>query len=188
MVELIFTTDLPDVHKVKSQLKTTSARAFTLIEVMMVILIIAVISGLVVPMFSATDATRLRAAAGRLAADLDFARVQSITHSDNPCVFVADSDNNSRYYLAMAGSTGTPVTNPVGGLNYEVIYGSGNASSLVGVTISSYDFNGDNLLPFQTYGNLDQATDATITLTSGTYSVQITIDADNGEVSVGQIF
>ena len=56
-----------------------------------------------------------------------------------------------------------------------------------GVTISSYSLNGDARLGFGLYGQLDQTSNATLTLSSGTHTVVITINATTGTPSVGTI-
>ncbi len=138
-------------------------RGFTLVEVMAVVLILAIAGALVMPMFGKTADSELRAAARLVAADLDYAKIGSVTHADDPRLVAIDKDNNT-YHIAAQSSPDTPLTNPATQKDYVVAFGSGRASTLQHVTIDHYDFDGDNQLAFGIYGQLDQTRDATITL------------------------
>jgi len=161
--------------------------AFTLIELLIVVAIMAIIASLAVPMLKATDSSKLGAAAGVLVSDMEFAQAESITHSDSLRVVVFSTSVNNSYSLATAASTSTPITNPIGKLPYVVTFGQGAAAPLTGVTISSYSLNGDNILGFGMYGQLDQATNATVTLASGSNTITITLDATSGAATVGPV-
>ena len=53
------------------------------------------------------------------------------------------------------------------------------------MTIQSYSLDGDDRLGFGAYGQLDQATAASITLQSGSETLTIQVDPDSGETYVG---
>ena len=163
-----------------------SDQAFTLVEMIIVVLIVGIAAALALPMFGQTDLTRLRSAAGLLAADLGYAQIESIAHGDDLRIVVFDQDANS-YRIATAADPDTPITNPIGNLPYTTTFGAGRARDLAGVTIQGYDLAGDDRIQFGIYGQLDQATVATITLAAGGASVTISIDPTSGEVSVGPI-
>ena len=162
------------------------ANAFTFIEVLIVVLILGIVSALALSMFTQTDVTKLRSAANLLVADLDYARVESIAHGDNPRLIVFDQTNNS-YRVATVADPDTPITNPVGNLPYAVTFGAGRAGELAGVTIQSHDLDGDDRIEFGIYGQLDQATAATITLAVTAKTLTISLDPTSGEISVSQI-
>ena len=160
--------------------------AFTLFELMVVLLILAIVATLAAPMFGQTKITRLRSAAEVLVADLGFAQVESIAHGDSLRVVVFDQNDNS-YRIATAAEPTTPITNPVGNLPYVMTVGTGRASELDGVTIQSYSLGGDDQIQFGIYGQLDQTADATVTLGLAGKSVTVTVNATNGEASIGSI-
>ncbi|QNN22333.1 prepilin-type N-terminal cleavage/methylation domain-containing protein [Planctomycetales bacterium ZRK34] len=161
-------------------------RAFTLVEMLIVVVILGIIANLSLAMLGSVETTKLRSAAELLEADLSLARVQSLAHSDDLRVIVIDQPNN-RYYLTTAADTDTPLTNSVDKQPYIVKFGSGRAFKLGSVAISAYDFGDDNQLQFGQYGQLDQPDDATITLASGSRTLTITLDAATGEPTLGPI-
>lgn len=162
-------------------------RAFTLIEVLLIVLLLAVTAALAAPMFSGDDATKLRAAAQVLIADLAFAQMESIAHGDDPRVVVFDTVNHG-YYIAAESDDETPITNPVGNLPYQVRFGQGAAANWAGVTISTLELDDeDDILGFGIYGQLDQPDPAAITLSCNSSTITITLDPVTGEASVGEV-
>lgn len=149
-------------------------------------LVLAVAAGMAMPMLRGDDATRLRGAARLVIADLAYAQVESIAHADDPTVVVFDPAMG-RYHVAASSAPETPITNPADRLPYRVTFGSGRADALDGVGIVELGVGGDNRLGFGLYGQLDQATPATITLGCGDRRVTITIDPTSGECAVGAI-
>ena len=155
-------------------------------EVLIVVVIVAITATLVMPMFGKDDPTKLIAGAQQLAGDLAFAQVESISHGDDLRVMVFDTVAHA-YRITPASDTATPITNPVGGNPFSVTFGSGTARPLDGVTIQSLTVGGDDILGFGPYGELDQTTDATITLGAGGYTIVLTLNAISGEVAIGSV-
>jgi len=175
-----------------SSRKPQNARGVTLVEMMIVVLIIAVIGALVVPMMTRDAPAKLRAAALMLQADLDFARMASITHGDNPRVVVFDLDEH-QYHIATSSDPDTPVTNPADRLPYRVTFGQGRAHTLSHVTLAGTSFgedvNGEQVhqLSFGIYGQLNQTEDASITLACRDKTITLTVHAGSGEVRIGEL-
>lgn len=165
---------------------TSRAKGLTLLEVLWVVLILAILGALTVPMMGQSNADQLRAAADMLIADLAYAQVQSITHSDDPRVVVFDSAGHG-YRIAAASEPDMPIDHPADHEPFEVIFGQRRAANLQGVTIQSYDLGGDDRIAFGPYGQLDQTTPATLTLAAKGLTLPLTIDPVSGEASVSQI-
>ncbi len=159
-----------------------SARAMTLVELLIVIILMAIAATLAIPLLAETDGTRVQAAARLLAADLAFAQVDSITHASDPCVVVFDQAAGA-YTLARSSTPATPMTNPSDNQPYVTTFGSGRAAETTGVSIQSYSLGGDNQLGFGAYGQTDQTTQATITLQAGSFTIAVQVDPANGETS-----
>jgi len=159
---------------------------FSLIELMLVVAILGVAAAMAVPMLSETRTGRLRGAAQVLAADLAAAQSGSMAHADDPRVVVFDTTNH-RYHLAASSDTATPLTHPVTRQAYRVRFGAGTAAHLDNVTIQSVSVGGDDRLGFEAYGHLDQGSDATVTLACEGAVVTLTVAADTGEVTIGDI-
>ena len=172
-----------DLHA--SQLRVRR-RAFTLIEMMIVVLIVSIIGAMAVARMGDTSVTQLRSAASLLVADLGFAQVESIGHAADLRVVVFDVAGNS-YHIASASSSETPITHPISKAPYEVRFGEGAAHALTAVSISTLSVGGDAQLQFGVYGQLDQATAATVTLITESHSVTITIHPVTGEATIGDI-
>lgn len=157
--------------------------AFSLVELLIVITLIAIAASLAGPLLSDTDGTRLKAAGRLLVADLAFAQMESITHADDLCRVTFDQASGS-YTLAKSSAPTTPMTNPGTNRPYVTQFGIGRASELSGVSIQGYSLGGDNVLAFGVLGETDQATSATITLEAGGQSLTIQIDPSTGEASI----
>lgn len=153
---------------------------------MIVITVMGIIGALAAPMLRPNHATKLRAAASILASDLDACRAESVAHGEDPRLIVFDTDNHT-YHLAPTSDPATPITHPTLGGDYTVTFGTADTAQLDGVTIQSVSVGGDDQLGFELYGQLDQPTDATITLASGTTTITLTLDAPTGEVTIGEL-
>ena len=162
---------------------TLGAPAFTLVELLIVVVLISIAATMAMPLMAGTDATRLQAAARLLAADLGFAQVESITHAADPCVVVFDQANDS-YAVARSSAPSTAITDPSTNQPYVTQFGSGRAAELSGVSIQGYSLGGDNQLEFGAYGQTDQTTPATITFEAAGLTVTVEVDPTSGEVSL----
>jgi hypothetical protein len=134
---------------------------------------------------TATDTSKLRAAAAMLMGDIDFARSESLAHPDDLRMLVINSGGNS-YLLAASSNSSSAITNPVDGARCMTTFGVGRAAPLGTVTISNYTFSGtSNQLKFGPFGQLSGlSSSASITLSSGTCSMTLAINPDHGGCAV----
>lgn len=158
-------------------------RAFTIVELLIVVVLMAIAATMVMPLFADSGATRLRAATRLLVADLAFAQIESITHADDTCVMSFDQANGA-YTIAKSSAPTTPMTDPITNQPYVTQFGSGRASETAGVSIQAYSLGGDNKIVFGQYGEIDQTTAATITLQSGVLTMTVQIDPTSGEATI----
>jgi len=161
-------------------------RAFSLIEVMIVVTILAITAVLVLPTFGGSDANRLRAAATVLVADLEFAQMRSMANPTTPLSLVVRADG-SGYFIAETATPDTPITDPITKSDYAASFGVGTLQSVQGVTLSSSTIGADRALGYRSRGELDQATAATFTLSSGDREIEIQIEPYTGEPIIGEI-
>lgn len=153
---------------------------------MVVVLVTAIASAVVVAKLGSTVEMRLRSAATLLAADIEYAQVESIAHADDTRVIVFDTAT-ATYSLAASSAPKTPINNPIGNVPYTVTFGKDRAVNLTGVTLQSISVGGDTQLGFGAYGQLDQTANATITLACGANTITVTVDAATGQASIGSV-
>jgi len=156
-----------------------SSTAFTLIEMMLVVIIVGIFAALAVPYAGSAAQSQLPAAMRILEADLGFAQAHAIAHQHDPCVIVFDKVTN-RYFLALTSAPTVPLTHPGDNQPYTMKFGLGRASNLSRVSIKTLVVGDDNQLAFGSLGQLDQNTAAAITLTDGNSDMTITLDPITG--------
>jgi len=166
--------------------RSRCARGLTAVELMMVIAVIAIAGILVIPMFGDTRVESLRGAGKMLIADLEVAQIESISHGADPRCIVFNDDNTG-YHIAAQSDPDTPITDPITKAPYAVTFGVGRAATAKGVSIATVAADGDRVIGFEEYGNLDQTTSASVTLTAAGSVMTITIDPITGMASVSEI-
>ncbi len=163
-------------------------RAFSIIEMLIVISIISIIAAVAVPTIGSLNTTRLSCAANLVAADLSYAQVESLAHGDDLRLFIINATSTG-YSIAPASNTAAPITDPISNQPYNVTFGQGRARKATGVSFSAFSLGGDRQLKFLAFGQTDQPanTNATLTLAASGKSVTITVDANTGQVTVGAV-
>lgn len=141
------------------------AQAFSLLELVMVLLIMAVLAGIAAPRFASAAANnRARAAADRIAADLELAREQA--RATSASCSVAFSTTTESYTIKSANDA---VAVDISRSPYE----SG---------IDSADFAGRPVFSFNAFGVPD--TSGTIVVSGGGQTFTVAVAAGTGEVSI----
>ena len=121
-------------RRLQKQIRTQEG--FTLIEIIVVMVILAIASLVAIPMFSSGADIQIRSAANKIAADLDYAKGLAVTHQENYTV-VFDSDQGS-YQIQDAG--GTVIQHPMRNDDFKETLSEDRLSR---VDITSADFDGD---------------------------------------------
>jgi prepilin-type N-terminal cleavage/methylation domain-containing protein len=168
-----------------------SGAAFTLVEMLIVVMIVGVTAVLAVPLFRETDATRLAEAARLLVADVQFAQMESINHASAPRGLKFDTAAESYSVVRFEGppphdcDSAITETDVLSNGPYVTTYGAGRAALLADVEIVTLSLDGDDCLLFGSLGEADQDTAGTITLRSGTQSMTLSVDPISGDVTAG---
>ncbi|RPI58346.1 MAG: prepilin-type N-terminal cleavage/methylation domain-containing protein [Planctomycetaceae bacterium] len=160
------------VHRVKINRRF----AFTLVEILAVVVILAVSAAVVIPKAVGTSDMQAQAAARMLAADLEYARDLSITMA-KPTTVTFNVTGNSYVLTNASGNIIHPITKlPAYAVNFTTQSGFGQ------VKLSSASFNGGSSFTFDETGAPDK--DGYVTLQAGTHSYKITVSPATGKVSV----
>lgn len=130
-----------------------SERAYTLVEVMVVVVIMGIAGALVAPSMGQAGVLRIQAAVRSVVADITFAQMDALGYQEQRAV-VFDVENN-RYTLVQVNGSSIDVDadalydNHGPGQRYRV---SLNDDVFGGTRIESADFDGDNVLIFDEIG------------------------------------
>lgn len=108
------------------------ARAFTLVEVLVVAVMIAVIAGLAMDLSGSGAYERMDAASRYIDADLALARGRALATPADPVLFRPAADGRG-YWIARASDPDVPIDGPNGPVS--VRFGDGRASAAAGVRI-----------------------------------------------------
>lgn len=161
---------MKDMMKLSSRFQK---RGFTLIEIIAVVVILGIVAFMAIPMVSNAADIQVRAAANRIAADIDYAKSMAITHQRSYSV-VFDPANESYDIRVEPAGSGDVIDHPVNPGAFVVNL------SIVGldrVDIASADFDADTskAITFDYLGSPYSGLDTTSPLNTG----QITLQADN---------
>ncbi|MCC6971549.1 MAG: prepilin-type N-terminal cleavage/methylation domain-containing protein [Phycisphaerales bacterium] len=166
-------------------MRRPSARAYTLIELLIVILVLGIAAALIVPSMGGTGSLRVQAAVRTIVADLTEAQSDALAFQKGRAV-VFDADTNS-YSIVDVNSAELDVENDL--IRRTVIQGAefGDAR------ITSVDCDDDTTLVFDEMGSpvqepmgTDPAANGTIVVSGSGQEFTITIEAYTGRITVAR--
>jgi prepilin-type N-terminal cleavage/methylation domain-containing protein len=168
-------------------------RAFTLIEILSVVVILGIISAIVLPQMSSRDDQRAASAARVVMADLLYAQNCAVAKQK---VHYVKFDTSSQKYSVMDALLPTPnvIKNPVDGSTYTVQFGASSTSGLKDMLLQSASFDTQTVLAFDVMG-IPQSVNATTgvmtplasgssVVKSGAYKMTVTVSPYSGELMV----
>lgn len=163
-------------------------RAFTLVEMIMVMIIITILSVTAMISLNAMGTVRLDAAAKRMAADIRFARSLALSTSRWYGVSVGVDPSNNYTIYQTDGVTDTPIKDPAA-LQKDLSINLSNVYN--GVVITSVNIGGGSKVEFHPLGTpyTDKngaaiSAPGTISLEYGGKSKTITITPNTGKIGV----
>jgi prepilin-type N-terminal cleavage/methylation domain-containing protein len=169
----------------KMKFQNTTIAGFTMIEILMVVVILAVAAMIVVPTLSSAADMQIRSAANTIAADLDYARGLAVTHQKNYTVIF---DAGAASY-EIQDDTGATITNPLTNQPFAVDIDAD--SRLSQVNIADADFDGDvsvtfNYLgaPFDSGGGTMDSGTITLQDDSGSFALYVKVEPATGYVTI----
>ncbi len=150
---------------------------FTLLELLIVVVILAIAAVTAIPMMSSAGTVQIRSAANKVAADLEYAKSLAISRGQE---YAVEFDTAAESYQIENNSSGTVVDHPVKkGSSYVVDMGS---EGLDRVDISSVDFDGNEIVIFDCMGSPDNG--GTISLQADGMTMTITVEPVTGYVTI----
>jgi prepilin-type N-terminal cleavage/methylation domain-containing protein len=160
---------------------------FTLAEILLVVLIIAIAAAIAVPMIGSMDSVQIRSAANVIAADLEYAKSMAISRQKNYSV-VFDPAGGSYEVHDPNGIIKHPVKK---GFDYKVAFSSD--SRLENVVIESVDFDSSDTITFDSLGSPHSGSGAnppylndvgTISISAGDFTETIKVEPVTGFISI----
>jgi prepilin-type N-terminal cleavage/methylation domain-containing protein len=162
---------------------------FSLIEVLIVLVILAILASVFVPAIGDPATSRLKGAATVLSRDIQYVQSEAMNTGQTLRIdFVSDTQYQAIDPDGGAGGSAILLRYPL--LDYpahdgQFIVDFDDPGPLRGATIQSTDFGGQPRLEFGQYG--EPMVGGNIVLRSGSYSVRITIAPITGVVNVEEI-
>jgi prepilin-type N-terminal cleavage/methylation domain-containing protein len=153
------------------------SRAFTLVELLIVVVILSIVALTAIPMMSSAAGIQIRSAANMIAADIEYARSMAISRGQNHSV-VFDKDADSYRIVDLNGNV---IQHPVKkGFTYVVDFR--NESRLNRVDITNANFNADQTVVFDCLGSPDSG--GSVNLQAGGISATVVVEPVTGFVSI----
>ena len=167
---------------------TCVRNAFTMIEVIVVVVIISIAAMMAIPMLTSAGSTQVRSAADMLAADLEYARSISITHGRNFSV-VFDKANET---YCIQDTDGTTIEHPVKkGFDYSVDFDGHDTLGEVVIhdvvfnpgfsQIVTFDYLGS---PYSGTGTASPLNGGEIQLKADGVTIKVTVEPVTGYIAI----
>lgn len=164
---------MPVMHQMR---RHPVRRAFTLVEVLVVLAVMAIVAAMVVPSIVAAEEFNVQAATRRIVGDIAYAQNDAVARRAVRHV-VFESDEN-RYRLT--DSLDVPLPAPWLGGDYRVDFDEDRAYS--GVTLEGVNFGGQPVLTFDEMGA--PVSGGWLELIAAEKRYRITVSAFSGRVTV----
>lgn len=150
--------------------------AFTIIEILIVVVILAIAALTAIPMMSSAGSVQVRSAANMIAADLEYAKSLAISRGQNFSV-VFDTSTESYKITDQYGNT---IWHPVKkGSDYVIDF---QKEGLDRVDVTDVDFDGTSQVRFDYLGSPDNG--GTVTVQAGGTTATISVEPVTGYISV----
>ncbi|MBL1216869.1 MAG: prepilin-type N-terminal cleavage/methylation domain-containing protein [Planctomycetes bacterium] len=153
-------------------------RAFTLIEVMVVTVLMVITTVMIIPTMDSPERSYLQAGLGLVISDLDYAQATAISNPDQ-LTLVRFDPTASHWWVAPESAPDTPYVKEYTGEPFDTYMGEGRASMAQRVTFVVTGMV-NNQIEYDAFGRLNQQTIASIVLTCDTEQAMITIDPETG--------
>lgn len=132
---------------------STCRSAFTVIELAIAAMILAILTVAAWPDREADDQAKLDSALNRLESDIEYARTVALTSPADPTVLKMNLADD-RYWIAKESAPDSPITNPATRKPYVVQLGGSGDASVRNVKITANNFGDEQMLVFDSSGGV----------------------------------
>jgi len=166
--------------------KKAFGSGFTLLEIIIVVVILGIAALIAVPMFSGAADMQVRAAANRIAADLDYAKGLAVTHQQEYSV-VFDTGNEA---YEIQDQSGTVINHPAQtGSQYVVDFETDDNFSRVNIATVVFNSPMNHTITFDYLGSPfdgdgNPLNSGIITLQADTFTITVDVEPVTGYVTV----
>lgn len=174
-----------DMMKQDKKCRRTTDRGFTLVEIIVVVVILAIVSLVAIPVFGTAGDMQVRSAAEKIAADLDYAKGLAITHQKTYTVVFSPSEE--KYQVQDAA--GTVLNHPLRNGQFVEDFRKDRRVrnvNLVSTTLAghavTFDYLGAPYGGTDTSAPLDSA--GQISLQADQFTMVVTIEPVTGYISI----
>lgn len=176
-------------HAQRSTLNGQRSSAFTLVEVLIVVVLMAILAAVVLPAVGDSATSQLRGAATILVRDIQYVQAEAI-NTGQSLEIEFPGDNQYRVLDPDGAADGTPALlrhpqNDYPAHDGEFVVDFDDPGLLVGTTISSARFGGQPRLEFGRYG--EPTAGGEVILRCRSYQVRITVTPVTGLVTIGDL-
>ncbi|MCX5656306.1 MAG: hypothetical protein NTY65_16845 [Planctomycetota bacterium] len=158
--------------------------AFTLVEILIVVLVLMIAAAIVIPNIGSADDSQAIAAAAILQSDLEVARSMAMTTQvPHSVVFSLDRQSYKvvANYTGVAYTAAVAINHPVLNKLYEVRLNGLNGMGLVSVTSVAFGVPPQQYVTFQSLG--DPVAAGSVVLRAGNIIMTVSVEAMTGIVS-----
>jgi prepilin-type N-terminal cleavage/methylation domain-containing protein len=169
---------------------------FTLAEILIVVLIIAIAAMIAVPMMGSMDSMQIRSAANMIAADLEYAKSMAISRQENYSV-VFNETTESYQIFKDQGGTLVPIEHPVKKTketsDYIVNFSTDSRLNKVVIESVNFDNSPSKTITFDSLGSPHSGSETLphyltdegeINLKAGDFTMTVSVEPVTGFISI----
>jgi len=173
-----------EILKDRAKLPSTKGGAFTLIEILIVVVIIGIAAMVVVPLAGSAASIQIKSTANMIVADLEYAKSRSITRGKQFSVVFEEATETYR----IEDPNGSVIEHPVKKGDYIIDLVQ---KGLDKVDLSTANFDSTNTVSFDYLGSPYNGSggplnNGVVTLQAGTNTVQINVEPVTGFISLSE--
>lgn len=172
------------------------ARAFTLVEILCVVVILGIIAAVVGISLGTRDDLKAKSAARVLSANLQYIQSRAVVRRQRHYVTIGNAGDSIRFAIR-SGGLWQSLTHPVDQNEFRMVFGPAGSGGGKDIRLVTEDFNGNNVFGFDETGTpffcdgdgnnvIEASVPATFRLAAGDYEIVITVQPITGEVSISE--